>query len=650
MLACQKQNRFILLLVIFSFAMTRAQYNIDSLKASIKNPKQHDTTKLATIALLIGNLYEVKDMKPYNDLMGKIAFKNYVKKNNEKLHKKYTTYLAGYFNNVAYQLEEAQDEKSLYYIDKSIALYRSINEENGVYTSMASKAFILSKRNKIKEAIDAYFKALSYFERNPKGNLDGIFSVYSNLGAIYGEQNQYKESIYYMRKAIQYMDKYAEKLTVEYELLEFTMYYKISVVYLDLKNQPEAIKNLKIALKIAQRNNYKPYIIRALGEFAFIDIENNKLDEAEKKLIEITAMADDNASKSFTKYYLGKVYYNKTNYKKAKQFLEEAFALSKLIKDTDLQEKSSELLYKTNKQLGDYKNATAMLEQFIEVRDAAKVEETKNELKQQQLKNDYDKKEWNYKLVTQKKNAAKNNLLIGLSSALLLFLIGAYFLYRNYKHKQAIVNFEKNNLKQKLLLTQMNPHFIFNSIDNIQSLIHNKQDQEAINYLAKFSKLTRQILENSDENYITLSEELTMIDNYLSIQQLLYTNKFNFKITVDETIDTEMILVPPMLTQPFIENAIKHGLMDKSEYGMITIHFKFYNDALLFEITDNGVGFGESKKVGENKSLAMKITKERLKNISKKIDFEVHTQNILDANNNIVGAKVFFEIPYIYEN
>jgi hypothetical protein len=111
-----------------------AQYNIDSLKTCIRNPKQHDTTKLATIALLIGNLYEVKDMKPYNDLMWKIAFRNYsTKNNNAKLQATYTTYLAGYYNNVAYQLEEAQNEKSILYIDKSI------NEDDGVYTSMISK-------------------------------------------------------------------------------------------------------------------------------------------------------------------------------------------------------------------------------------------------------------------------------------------------------------------------------------------------------------------------------------------------------------------------------------------------------------------------------------------------------------------------------
>ena len=643
------------LLVLFFFLGTShafSQYNIDSLKTSLKNPKQHDTTKLATIALLIGNLYEVKDMKPYNDLMGKIAFKNYAKKNSDKLHKIYTTYLAGYYNNLAYASEETESKKALYYIDKSIALYESIDEDVGVYTSMVSKGKILSEMGKNKEAIACYFKSLRFFERNPKGNFDGIISVYSNLGSTYGELNQYKESIYYMKKAIHYIDTYVEKLTVEYALLKFTMYYNIGSDYIDIKNLNEAVKHLESALRIAEESNYEPYIIRALGKLAFIDIENQKLDEAEQKLLKVNSMVnkEDLASKSFTSFYLGKVYFNKKYYGKAKQFIEEALALSKLIKDQDLEEKSYDLLYRISKETGDYKTSVAMLELFHRIKDAAKIEEAQNELKQEQLKYDYERKEFKYKLDTEKKNASKNILLLILLSAVILLLIGAYFLYRNYKHKQAISIFEKNELNQKLLLKQMNPHFIFNSIDNIQSLIYNKQEKEAVNYLTKFSKLTRQILENSNESYVSLSEELAMIDNYLVIQQLLYNNKFNFSIVVDEAIDPESIVVPPMLTQPFIENAIKHGLKNKTDNGLITIRFYWQEKQLIFEVSDNGIGFNNDEKSTGNKSLAMKITKERLANIAKKSDFEIHTQNLFDDDKHIVGAKVYFDIPYLYEN
>ena len=209
---------------------------------------------------------------------------------------------------------------------------------------------------------------------------------------------------------------------------------------------------------------------------------------------------------------------------------------------------------------------------------------------------------------------------------------------------------EKTQIKQKLLITQMNPHFIFNSIENIRSLIYDRKNDDAVNYLGKFSKLTRQILENSSENYISLAEEVEMIENYLAIQQLLYHNKFDFNVAVQETIDTEATFLPPMLTQPFIENAIKHGLSNTTETGKIDIRFYLNDSKLFFEVTDNGKGFDASKKVENHKSLAMAITKERLVTYTRNQDFVVRTDNITDANGQVAGAKVNFEIPYICEN
>ena len=289
------------------------------------------------------------------------------------------------------------------------------------------------------------------------------------------------------------------------------------------------------------------------------------------------------------------------------------------------------------------------------------LETSKNRLAQQRLKYDFEKKELEQKLIQgkkvakvklegEKKTAAKNNWLIGLSGVVLLLLLGGYFYYRNSKQKQAITVLEKDQIKQKLLVTQMNPHFIFNSIQNIQGLIRNNKDDDAVNYLSKFSKLTRQILENSNENYISLADELEMTKNYIAIQQLLFDNKFGYTLTVDDAIDTESIFLPPMLTQPFIENAIKHGLGSKEEHGMIRIRFYMKEESLFFEVTDNGKGFDAGIKTENHKSLAMAITKERLVSYTKNHDFAVMAENIISSDESVAGAKVVFEIPYIYEN
>jgi tetratricopeptide (TPR) repeat protein len=633
-------------LALFWIAVGNAQYNVDSLKLVVANPKLHDTTRLANIALIIDNLYENTESVRYTNLMGKIARKNLANKNlSSELHKKYTMYLAAYYNNVSIQLEESGNLKSLNYLDKSIKLYESVHAEDEVYSSMVSKGVLLSRRKRYKEAIDCYYKALKFFEKKPEENADGISYVYSNLGVLYGEQYQYSVSIKYLKKAIFYIDNKKQKITVEDELQKCGMYYNIGAAYVTLKNYPEATKNLNAALVYAKKNNQNSYVSYILCKLGEIDILNKHLDAAEKKLIEAKLLSDNDLSNSFAIVRLGELYYHKKDYQKAKSYLEEGLATSKRIRNSDLQQESYKLLYEVNKLTGNYQKSLEMIEFYHKIEDSLKVQHNINELREQNLKYNYEKKELNLKL----ENERKNNLLIGLLAVLLLLTAIGYFSYKSNRQKQAIANFEKNELNQKLLLSQMNPHFIFNSIDNIQSLIYNKQDKEAVNYLTKFSKLTRQILENSNENYIPLSEELAMIDNYLVIQQLLYNNKFDFNIDVDAALDTDIILLPPMLTQPFIENAIKHGLKNTAEKGMINISFKFNNEKLLFEITDNGVGF-TNDETPNKKSLAMKITKERLVNISGKSDFEVHIENRLDSKKKVVGAKVFFEIPYIYEN
>ena len=296
----------------------------------------------------------------------------------------------------------------------------------------------------------------------------------------------------------------------------------------------------------------------------------------------------------------------------------------------------------------------------MEMNDSLINESTKKESVRKQLEYDYEKRELQnrvkqeqrlsvLKLENEKKNTRKNLILYGLIFLALILCVSLFYLYKFFQQKN-IINAGKNNeLKQKLLRAQMNPHFIFNSVDNIQSLIHNKQDKEAISYLSKFSKLTRQILENSSENYISLGEELAMTENYLGIQQLLYNNKFNYRIEVDEALDPEAILIPPMLTQPFIENAIKHGLKRRDSGGFVDIRFYKKGEALFFEVTDNGSGIETKDPSDAHKSMSLNIVNERLNNNPSKKEITVNVKNVME-NNEVMGARTSFEIPYIYDN
>jgi len=643
-------------IIVFLF-ITSACYSqdktIDSLKIVLQNPKLHDTTKLRAISETMGNNYSLDDPNYYylNGIMEKLALKNYRKNNSQELKETYAEFLAEVYSSSAMGEERKRDFiKAFNYIDKSIALYKQAKSYENMNFAIVTKGTLYSDIQEYEKALECMFIPLKYFE-NSKGenSANGVCYVQTYLGQIYLKQKKYEKAIEYYKKANQYYER-LPKMTPQDMHEQSYIYGNMGSSYASIKKYPKAIANYKESTALAKKIGDWPTEVSISGKIANVKMKQLKYDEAEKILKETLKSEFHPVTTTANYLNLGELYYEKKDYAQATIYLNKGVSLSKKYNQFELLKDGSNLLYKVSLAKNDYKNALEMYELHNKFVDSSQTETSKNALAQQQLKYDFEKKELKTKLTVEKKTAVKNNWIIGLSGLLLLILVGAYFYYRNNKQKQAINVLEKNQIKQKLLITQMNPHFIFNSVQNIRSLINNKQNDEAVDYLGKFSKLTRQILENSNENYISLAEELEMIENYLSIQQLLYENKFKFTILVEEGIDSESIFLPPMLAQPFIENAIKHGLSNTLKNGKIAVHFYLKDNKLFFEVKDNGKGFGTDTKSSNHKSLAMTITKERLVSYTKNKDFMVQTDNLIMPDGTIEGAKVVFEIPYIYEN
>ncbi len=647
-----KITGLITLLLVFSVSYSQDK-TLDSLKIFLRNPKVHDTTKLSTLGTIMDSKYTENNPQYYyvNNLIGALAQKNLKKQNNPILRETYTSWLATYYNVLAIEYGHKKEAvKGLAAIDKSIALYKSIKYDDDAYYQIITKGSFYSLINKNEKAISCLFTALQYFEKDKNKNNGEIAYALSILGNIYSSIGDHKKSIEYNKKVIAYHKASDSHVNYQKDHLMSVAYANIANSYLNLKNYPASASYSEKALALAKKTGDKINISLILSKLAFAKLAQNKYDEAESLLKEALSLSTDERAIAQANLMLGNLYQQKKESQKAEYYAYQALATGKKTNDLELQKKVYSLLYWIFNETKNFEKALEIYKSHDKILDSIKANTTQNILKQQQLKYDFEKKELNYKLATEKKNASKNNWLIALSGVLIVLVLGVYFYYRNNKQRQAISVLEKNQIKQKLLITQMNPHFIFNSIVNIRGLISDKKDNEAIDYLNKFSSLTRQILENSNENYISLSEEVAMIQNYLSIQQLLYSNKFSFTITVEKTIDAESIFLPPMLTQPFIENAIKHGLSDTTTNGKVDIRFYVKEDKLFFEVADNGKGFDTVQKSNHHKSLAMSITKERLVNYTKNEDFVLQTDNIVDQDTNIVGAKVIFEIPYIYEN
>lgn len=624
------------------------QVNLDSLKAIALNTNIHDTIRVNTIGTIIDNTYEGKDTEYFNELIRKIVQKN-LKRNDldNRSREIYTMYLAAYHNNMSSYYSVNRPEKAIVHAEKAIKTFRSIGYEAEANFCLVGKAIVLTKLGNYKEAIDLYYEALRYYELKNKDDLDGISYVYSNLATIFENQKEYKTSVKFLKKAIFYLYLKINNPKNPKSLEDYIQIcnYKINLgnCYKNLNNNYLSSKYFSQALAIGRKTKQNSYASKALTMLAALDIEQNKFDDAKLKLKEAQLLAENNLSKALASLYLGKVYYLEKKYDEALNQLESGMNIVEETQNNNLRIEGYELLYLINKENGNLSKSISYLENFHELKDSLESKENTNRLKQEQLKFEFEKREFDLKFKAEKQNTNKNRLLFGLSFLLFTILVVVYFFYKNYKQKQILFNYEKNELRQKLLLSQMNPHFIFNSIDTIQSLIYLNQSEEAINYLGKFSQLTRQILENSGESYIGLDEEVSMIKNYLSIQKLLFENKFVFNIKIDVKEELEKLFVPPMLMQPFIENAIKHGAI-KVENGKVEIKIELKNDALIFLVSDNGNGFTKTKSLKQQKSKSTRLTEERLRLLTKSNGIKIHYKE-----NSEGGTTAWFEVPYIYE-
>lgn len=549
---------------------------------------------------------------------------------------------------------------------------------HSLYYAYTTLAYAYRHQNEYEKAIENSLKAVQYCDMSYKEypsnhTLNWKASNYQNIAYCNSKLKKYKDALANSQKSLEITRKLGADTQTILTLSG------AADIQMKLSNFEEAEKLFQeiLAMKSASTNNMSmAAAYYGLGNISYNKGDLKNASDYQEKAFELSKKTTNKTLQKDIAEMLYKINLANKNYEKALHYYEfdKQITDSTRIASSKREISEQQLKYEFEKKELQQKIIQQKKLAEIKLKSEKKtaLETSKNKLAQQQLKYDFERKELQQKILqgkkvsavkllgekkaaaikleSEKKTAVKNNWLIGLSGLLLLLLVGSYFYYRNSKQKQAITVLEKEQIKQKLLITQMNPHFIFNSIDNIQGLIHNEKDNEAINYLTKFSKLTRQILENSNENYISLSEEIEMTQNYLAIQQLLYDNKFSFNITIEDDIDQEAIFLPPMLTQPFIENAIKHGLSNTTNQGRIDIHFYLKNKKLFFEVSDNGKGFDTVQKTTNHKSLAMTITKERLVSYTKNQDFVVHTDNILDKDTNVVGAKVSFEIPYIYEN
>jgi len=244
--------------------------------------------------------------------------------------------------------------------------------------------------------------------------------------------------------------------------------------------------------------------------------------------------------------------------------------------------------------------------------------------------------------------------LLGIAIIISIFLIRE----KNIKKKAAIKNNElmlKNellSLEQKALQLQMNPHFIFNALNSIQSLVVTQEPEAARKQIQNFALLMRSILNNSRKKSVTLSEEIESLTKYLNMEQFCQKNEFNYDIKIGDNIEADEIEIPSMLIQPYVENAVIHGISHLNKKGQIDITFEMEGQKIICNVRDNGVGRNKAKELSAERkkghvSLGMEVTKKRLIALNDNNLAAESIKDLEDANNKPIGTNVRLIIPIL---
>ena len=506
------------------------------------------------------------------------------------------------------------------------------------------------------EAVEKYYQVIELLSKvnDKKFRAEKLPIVYSNLGVIYSEQQLYKKALEVFERAkLHYYkngmnDKAANVLN------------NAGNVHLRLEEFDQAKSLFNEALKIYIKTSDiigQALITNNIGEILLLE---GKFHESYTKLREALLLyesVNNYVHLPATFNLMGLNHLEQGNYTLAEQKLKTGLKIA-----LETNNKISELrLYKSFVRLYRSTNNLQALAHYYEVRS-----NLEQKLYNQKLGHFLGQKEMESEIKVRDSQMAdlknktanlkfevdKRNMLLGLT--ILLVLVGLFIFFIVFRFQKLKAKNKQMVLEQKLIRTQLDPHFIFNCLAAIQDFIYQNAPQQASKYLARFSNLMRNILVNSRKELITLEEELEGLKTYLELQSLRFGNRLRYNIELDPKLNINETYLPTMLIQPLIENAVEHGLGPKKGKGKITIGIHEQNQALQVSVIDDGVGLGAHKNsniypIDRHLGLGNVLTLDRIKllNHSRKRKIKFSLSDVKRVNSKVGGTCANFEIPII---
>jgi tetratricopeptide (TPR) repeat protein len=494
----------------------------------------------------------------------------------------------------------------------------SVRDINNVILSLAQLGYLYKSVGDYETAMDYYRRGFSY---KPREGIWAYRHLSYRIGDLYTELKQFDSAYFYIRQS------FSGNINGKNAKLKMGEYFL-------------ATRNYDSAL------------------FYFSDLYNDKNMRGEGNISIAAALG------------MAKVYFQQKNFKLTKKYglqaLEEAWkkGTKQWVHD------GSHLLYQMHKALGEPGHAFYYYTQYVQMKDSIITDQFKGKLYEFRRRAEDEKKLSQIELLQKEKQISDQalreteilrNILLG--GILLLCVLGGIIFWtvslkrKNEKLENERIQTELQrraaDLEMQALRAQMNPHFIFNCLSSINRFILKNESDKASDYLTRFSRLMRLVLINSQKPLIVLEDEVEMLRLYIEMEQLRFKNAFDYTVTYTNDIHPANILIPPLLLQPFCENAIWHGLMHKEGHGHLAIAFTMQESVLHCTISDDGIGRAKAAELQDRsreklKSFGLKLTAERLAlfNEDRSVQTSYKIDDIADESGNIAGTIVTLEIRY----
>jgi len=532
-------------------------------------------------------------------------------------------------------------------------------------------------------------KALVIFKE--LGNMIEAGKVLGNIGVIYKRKGEYDKTIDYYLKEINVFS------SINYTKGLSSIYTNLGGLFVTLEEFEKAENNFQKALVIADQNNNDGEKVNALNNLGVLYEKQDKLEEALKtyeKSLSLVVNSGNSVMKSRLYLNIGIIHRRMKDFHRASEFLDKSFEIRKLRGDyeellsvyyekfqlalrmekyisakhligtmQDLAEINSDQKWRAEvyrayidfyKSQGDYKLAFDSYEHHLRLRDS--IQSVLNEEKYNELMVKYDMDQTKQKMELMTQETIIQDLELGKKNAwlvamIVIMLLGVIAIVVSFRINKLKAEHKLMSLDQKVLLSQMNPHFLFNALTAVQSLVLDNESDKANLYLSELGTLVRNVLEDSREEHISLRKELSTLEKYIDLQKLRFDFPLKFRFEIDERIDLDELNIPPMLTQPFVENALVHANLQEVDKPEILIKLESVDDNFVaFSIQDNGIGIQEGKKkslMKEKKSLAMQIARDRIQiyNYKSKHQMKLDVIDLKFIDNNTQGTLARFTIP-----